>query len=87
MRERYRGVPRTARAGDGFQQKVPLLESFVELATQMGYKKTTQKRETGVATLILLTAIRKIMTHRSRNAPGIRLPSNAKHPRLAQGHL
>ena len=70
-----------------FVRRFPsFLESFGELAEQMGYvdKRTIQKRGTGVATLILLTAIRKIIASRSRNAPGVRLPSNAKHPHLSQ---
>lgn len=61
-------------------------ESVGELAEKMGYvdRKTAQKREMGVATLILLAAIRKIIARRSRNAPGIRSLCNAKHPHLSQ---
>lgn len=60
-------------------------ESVGELAEKMGYvDKRTETTETGVATLILLAAIRKIIASRSRNTPGIRSLCNAKHPHLSQ---
>lgn len=64
-------------------------ESVGELARQMGYvdKKTTQKREMGIATFILLAAIRKIIARRSRSAPGIRSLCNARRPHPSQGHF
>lgn len=73
------------RATDFVRRFPSFLESFGELAEQMGYvDKRTETTETGVATLILLTAIRKIIAGRSRNTPGVRLPSNAKYPHLSQ---